>query len=50
MKRILFIDRDGTMIKEAPPLPDRQLGKEAGILSEVFHYLGFIAAKLDYDW
>ncbi len=49
MKRILFIDRDGTMIKEAPPTYQIDSWEKLEFYPEVFHYLGRIAAELDYE-
>ena len=49
MKRILFIDRDGTMIKEAPPTYQIDSWEKLEFYPKVFHYLGRIAAELDYE-
>lgn len=50
MKRILFIDRDGTIVKEASP-PDYVLDtfEELEFYPKVFRYLGKIARKFDYE-
>jgi len=50
MKKVLFIDRDGTIVKEAAP-PDYILNtfEELEFYPEVFRYLGKIARKLDYE-
>jgi imidazoleglycerol-phosphate dehydratase / histidinol-phosphatase len=50
IKKILFIDRDGTIVKEANP-PDYILDTfdELEFYPEVFRYLGKIARKLDYE-
>ena len=50
MKRILFIDRDGTIVKEAKA-PDYVLDtfEELEYYPEVFRYLGKIARKFDYE-
>ncbi len=50
MKKILFIDRDGTIVKEAAP-PDYILNtlEELEFYPEVFRYLGKIVRKLDYE-
>lgn len=50
MKKILFIDRDGTIVNEASP-PDYVLNtyEELEFYPEVFRYLGKIARKLDYE-
>lgn len=47
-KKILFIDRDGTLIIE--PLPDRQVDslEKLEFYPEVFQYLSRIAKELDY--
>ncbi len=49
MKRVLFIDRDGTLINEAPP--DYQLDSFSKLTfyPRVFKYLGRIATELDYE-
>lgn len=50
MKKIIFIDRDGTIIKEANP-PDYILDTfdELEYYPEVFRYLSKIARKLNYE-
>jgi imidazoleglycerol-phosphate dehydratase / histidinol-phosphatase len=50
MKKILFIDRDGTIVKEAKA-PDYVLDtfEELEFYPEVFRYLSKIARKLDYE-
>ena len=50
MKKILFVDRDGTIVKEAAP-PDYILNTldELEFYPEVFRYLGKIVRKLDYE-
>lgn len=50
MKKILFIDRDGTIVKEAKA-PDYVLDtfEELEYYPEVFRYLGKIARKFDYE-
>jgi imidazoleglycerol-phosphate dehydratase / histidinol-phosphatase len=50
MKKILFIDRDGTIVKEAAP-PDYILNtlEELEFYPEVFRYLGKIVRKMDYE-
>jgi len=50
MKKILFIDRDGTIVKEAKA-PDYVLDtfEELEFYPEVFRYLGKIVRKLDYE-
>ena len=49
MKRILFIDRDGTMIREAPPTYQVDSFDKLEFYPDVFRYLGRIAAELDYE-
>jgi len=49
MKRVLFIDRDGTIIKEAPPTYQIDSFDKLEFYPEVFNYLGRIAAELDYE-
>jgi len=48
-KRLLFIDRDGTIIEEPPE--DYQVDRydKLGFLPEVLHYLKKIATELDYE-
>jgi imidazoleglycerol-phosphate dehydratase/histidinol-phosphatase len=50
MKKILFIDRDGTIVNEAKA-PDYVLDtfEELEFYPKVFRYLGKIARKLDYE-
>ena len=50
MKKILFIDRDGTIVNEAKA-PDYILDtfEELEFYPEVFRYLGKIVRKLDYE-
>ena len=50
MKKILFIDRDGTIVKEAKA-PDYVLDtfEELEYYPEVFRFLGKIARKLNYE-
>lgn len=49
MKRILFIDRDGTIIREAPPTYQVDSWEKLVFYPEVFRWLGKIAAELDYE-
>lgn len=49
MKRVLFIDRDGTMILEAPPTYQIDSFDKLSFYPEVFHYLGRIAKEFDYE-
>lgn len=49
MKRVLFIDRDGTIIKEAPPTYQIDSFEKVEFYPEAFRYLGKIAEELDYE-
>ncbi|HYE55361.1 MAG TPA: histidinol-phosphatase, partial [Chitinophagaceae bacterium] len=49
MKRVLFIDRDGTIIKEAPPTYQIDSFDKLEFYPYVFKYLGRIAEELDYE-
>ena len=49
MKKILFIDRDGTMIKEAPPTYQIDAFDKLQFYPEVFRYLGLIAREMDFE-
>jgi imidazoleglycerol-phosphate dehydratase/histidinol-phosphatase len=49
MKRILFIDRDGTVNLEAPPTYQIDSWEKLEFYPEVFRYLGRIASELDYE-
>lgn len=49
MKRILFIDRDGTMIDEAPPTYQIDSYDKLKFYPEVFRYLGRIAEEMDFE-
>ena len=49
MKRILFIDRDGTIIKEAPPTYQIDSWEKLEFYPEVFKYLGKIAEEFDFE-
>ncbi len=49
MKRVLFIDRDGTIIKEAPPTYQVDAFEKVEFYPEVFQYLSKIADELDYE-
>lgn len=48
-KRILFIDRDGTLINEAPPTYQIDSFEKLEFYPNVFKYLGLIAAEFDYE-
>ena len=43
MKRILFIDRDGTLVKEAPPTYQLDRFEKVTFYPGVFRYLNRIA-------
>lgn len=49
MKRILFIDRDGTLIKEAPPTYQIDSFDKLAFYPNVFDFMGRIARELDYE-
>jgi imidazoleglycerol-phosphate dehydratase / histidinol-phosphatase len=49
MKRILFIDRDGTLIKEAPPTYQIDSFEKLEFYPNMFEYMGRIARELDYE-
>ncbi|MBS4064431.1 MAG: bifunctional histidinol-phosphatase/imidazoleglycerol-phosphate dehydratase HisB [Chitinophagaceae bacterium] len=49
MKRVLFIDRDGTLINEAPPTYQLDSFDKLTFYPEVFFYLRKIADELDYE-
>jgi imidazoleglycerol-phosphate dehydratase/histidinol-phosphatase len=49
MKRILFIDRDGTLIKEAPPTYQIDAFEKLEFYPYMFEYMGKIARELDYE-
>ena len=49
MKRILFIDRDGTLIKESPPTYQIDDFSKLEFYPGVFEYMGRIARELDYE-
>jgi imidazoleglycerol-phosphate dehydratase/histidinol-phosphatase len=49
MKRILFIDRDGTLINEAPPTYQLDSFDKLTFYTDVFFYLRKIANELDYE-
>ena len=48
MKRILFIDRDGTLIREAPPTYQVDSWDKLEFYPEVFYYMRLLAEKSDY--
>ncbi|MEY2916842.1 MAG: bifunctional histidinol-phosphatase/imidazoleglycerol-phosphate dehydratase HisB, partial [Bacteroidota bacterium] len=49
MKKILFIDRDGTLINEAPPTYQMDSFEKLLFYKDMFFYLRKIAAELDYE-
>jgi imidazoleglycerol-phosphate dehydratase / histidinol-phosphatase len=49
MKRVLFVDRDGTMIKEKPPTYQIDSLDKVEFYPKVFTYLAKIAAELDFE-
>jgi imidazoleglycerol-phosphate dehydratase/histidinol-phosphatase len=49
MKRILFIDRDGTLIKEAPPSYQIDSFEKLSFYPGMFEYMGRIAREMDYE-
>jgi imidazoleglycerol-phosphate dehydratase/histidinol-phosphatase len=49
MKRILFIDRDGTLIDEAPPTYQLDSYDKLTFYPGMFEYMGRIAREFDYE-
>lgn len=49
MRRILFIDRDGTLINEAPPTYQLDSFDKLTFYPGMFEYMGRIARELDYE-
>ncbi len=49
MKKILFIDRDGTLIKEAPPTYQLDSFSKLEFYPDMFFYMRKIADELDYE-
>jgi imidazoleglycerol-phosphate dehydratase/histidinol-phosphatase len=49
MKRILFIDRDGTLIREAPPSYQVDSFDKLIFYPSMFEYMGRIAREMDYE-
>lgn len=49
MKRVLFIDRDGTIINEAPPTYQIDDFAKLSFYPKVFQYLSIIAKELEYE-
>ena len=49
MKRVLFIDRDGTIIKEVPPTYQIDSFEKVHFYPNMFQYMARIAKELDYE-
>ena len=49
MKKVLFIDRDGTLIKEAPPTYQLDAFSKLEFYPDMFWYMRKIATELDYE-
>jgi imidazoleglycerol-phosphate dehydratase/histidinol-phosphatase len=49
MKKILFIDRDGTMVNEAPPTYQLDSFDKLQFYPEALYYLSLVASELDYE-
>jgi imidazoleglycerol-phosphate dehydratase/histidinol-phosphatase len=49
MKRVLFIDRDGTLINEAPPTYQLDSFDKLTFYPGMFEYMGRIAREFDYE-
>ncbi len=49
MKRVLFIDRDGTLINEAPPTYQLDSYEKLTFYPKMFEYMGRIAREFDYE-
>jgi imidazoleglycerol-phosphate dehydratase / histidinol-phosphatase len=49
MKRVLFIDRDGTLIKEAPPTYQLDSFDKLTFYPHMFEYMKSIANELEYE-
>ena len=49
MKKVLFIDRDGTLIKEAPPTYQIDSFSKLEFYPHVFEYMRHIATEFDYE-
>ena len=49
MKRILFIDRDGTLIRESPPTYQIDDFNKLEFYPGVFEFMGRIAREMDYE-
>lgn len=49
MKKVLFIDRDGTLIDEAPPTYQIDSFSKLSFYPHMFKYMNLIATELDYE-
>lgn len=49
MKRVLFIDRDGTLIHEAPPTYQLDAYEKLVFYPGMFRFLGHISREMDYE-
>ncbi len=49
MKKILFIDRDGTLINEAPPTYQLDAFDKLAFYPRMFEFMGRIARELDFE-
>ena len=49
MKRVLFIDRDGTLINEAPPTYQIDSFDKLEFYPHMFEFMGRIAREMDYE-
>ena len=49
MKKVLFIDRDGTLINEAPPTYQIDSFSKLEFYPHVFEYMHRIATEFDYE-
>ena len=49
MKKVLFIDRDGTLIREAPPTYQLDSFSKLEFYPDMFRYMRRIAEELDYE-
>ena len=49
MKRLLFIDRDGTLIDEAPPTYQLDSFDKLSFYKDMFRFMGMIAREFDYE-